>query len=110
MAKANLATMHWAWTTARSAFDALVQSSVCAFTAKELERAAYALEHGRAGPGDMVRWCAHKVGRDWVLTPELARAADLRGYVEGKTFSSLTVGELLDGLGAELVSVEWRDG
>jgi hypothetical protein len=101
-------TTRWAWSTSRKGFEALLAGGTSAFSAKELERAAWALEQGRVNANDFTAWCGHKVGRDWVLSAQAARC-DVAAYREGETFSSISLGELLDGFSADLLGVELHE-
>ena len=98
----------WAWTTSKGSFEALLASSCSPFLVRELEAAALAVESGRAGPADMTQWLANKRGRDWRLTPQLARIAEMPDY-RPDTRPKLCVGELLDALDCDLTAVEMHE-
>lgn len=71
------------------------------FVLRELDAATLAFSQGRAGPRDLDQWLAAKSRGDWLLTAELAGALAMNDPP-----TPVELGELLDGLGAQLLDVE----
>lgn len=94
----------WLVTTWKADYQSALARGVPGFVLRELEAAALAAEYDRAGPHSLDQWLANKKRGQWVLTLELSGALDLRiSSREARTTWSL--GRVLDGLGASLVSV-----
>ena len=87
----------WVATTSRAVYES---TKVPAFVALELEAVGLAVEEGRAAGPDLDRWLDAKRRGQLRLTPAIV------GVLNAARTPALSFGELLDGLGAELVAVE----
>ena len=96
-------------TTARAAYRRAEAAGAVVFLAREVEAAALALESGRAGPSDFDGWIEAKDRGAWVLSPELARVAELPGYRPGAE-PDVDFADFFHGFGLELVSVDIEPG
>lgn len=98
----------WAWTTSKGSFENLVQARTPAFLVRELDAVGLGVEMGRVRPPDFAAWLGQKAGKDFRITPQLARVAEMPAYRDGMK-PSLCVGELLDALDCEIAAVELHE-
>jgi predicted transcriptional regulator len=92
-------------TTSRVGYGEAQSRGVPAFVLREAIAATLAAELGRAGPANLDAWLSAKSRGEWVLTPELAGALDVRGTPRDAV-PTWRLGQLLDALGAALVDAQ----